>query len=325
MTTLQLHITAGPQAGARLQLNQPPVSFGRSAENALVLDLPVVSRQHGELALDEDGEWVLINHSHNTTRVGRKKATKKPVPLTDGAAITIGDTEVFRVYLTQAAAEQAPAPDQAPAEQQPSNKDRAPGAGLRGRSKLWIGLGAWFGLCILAMIFLATLDNGEDDGGANNAGFFVPGSGIDDMVGPEAGKTEIKRLLDDPLPANDPNEQRYNNHLTDARAAANAGTRSLYDAYHHYQRAISYANNRNDPLQSLDQLKFENVMNQLAEIIYDRYIEAYRRYNAGDFRTARNILDNLRQNYYRGDHRTNDPLANHIRELRSAAHERTGG
>jgi len=146
-----------------------------------------------------------------------------------------------------------------------------------------------------------------------------------DMVGPEAGKTEIKRLLDDPLPANDPNEQRYNDHLTDARAAADAGTRSLYDAYNHYQHAISYANNRNDPLESLDQLKFENVMDQLSGIIYERYIEAYRRYNAGDFQTARNILDNLRQNYYRGDHRTNDPLANHIRELRNAAHARTGG
>lgn len=324
MSTLQVHITAGPQAGARLQLNQSPVGFGRSAENALVLDIPVVSRQHGELTLDESGRWVLVNLSANVTRVGRKKVTKKPVPLTDGASITIGDTEVFRVYLTPEAAEQAPAIETDQSQQDAPQSDRAPGAGVKGRSKLWIGIAAWIGFLLIGAVFLkAGLDNQDEK--TTGAGFYEPGNEIDDMNGREAGITSVRRLLDDTLPPNDPNQVRYNAHLTEARNAADAGKRGLYDAYTHYQQAMSYAEDRSSPLAANDVLKYDNILNQLSEIIYDTYILAYRRYNAGDYKTARNLLDDLRRDFYRGDHRVDDELAGHIRMLRNAAHSRAGG
>lgn len=328
MSTLQVHITAGPQAGARLQLNQAPVSFGRSADNTLIIDAPVVSRQHGELAIDEDGRWVLNNFSQNTTRVGRKKAAKKPVPLTDGASVTIGDTEVFRVYLTPQAAEQAPAAD-ASADVD-TKTDHAPGAGLKGKSKLWIGIGLWLLFLLGVSVFFLTSDTGDDQPD-NTDGFYIPGSEVRDMSGPRAGVQSVKNRLKTALPWNDPNELRYNAHITDARAAADAGKASLYQAYIHYQQAISYASrqDKTNPVDSLtsteDKLKYNRVLDELAEIIYERYIEAYRRYKAGDYDQARDILDALRLQFYRGEHRIDDPLARDILKLRNAAHARAGG
>lgn len=317
MSTLQIHITAGPQAGARLQLNQSPVTFGRSADCTLVLDVPVVSRLHGELHLDETGNWLLTNHSANGTRVGRKKVNKKPVPLADGASIIIGDTEVFRVHLSaESAQESAAAPQPNEAEQ------NAPGAGLKGKSKLWIGLGVWFGLCIIAMIFFATLGGGGDNNNNSSAsaGFYYPGNEIDDMEGDEAGILAIRRMLSEHPPYQDPNASRFSSNLDLANQAADQGEASLYDAYRYYQAAISFSDNRDQPF---DMLRYNNVLDQLAKIIYDRYIFAYRAYHNNEYGQARDVLYQLRQEFYP----TKDPddeLANHIRKLRNAAHRRAG-
>lgn len=322
MSTLQIHILAGPQAGARLQLNQSPVTFGRSADCTLALDIPVVSRQHGELHLDENGQWLLTNLSANGTRVGRKKANKKPVPLTDGVAIIIGDTEVFRVHLTAESAQDAaatPQPDEA--EQQPAAQ-HAPGAGMKGKSKLWLGLGIWFGLCILAMIFIVTLRGGDGNTSNNSAsaGFYKPGNEITDMQGDEAGILAIRRLLSEPPPFQDPNASRFSSNLDLANQAADQGEASLYDAYRHYQAAISFSDNRDQPF---DMLRYNNVLDQLAKIIYDRYIYAYRAYHNNEYAEARDVLYRLRQEYYPTKD-PNDELANHIRKLRNAAHRRAG-
>jgi len=320
---LQIHILAGAQAGARLQLNQSPVTFGRSGDCTLILDLPVVSRLHGELQIDEDGQWVLVNHSSNGTRVGRKKVTKKPQPLSDGVSIHIGDTEVFRVFLPQPAgeeeAQQAKSADQAP--EQPAKQ--APGAGLKGRSKLWIGLGIWFALCIAAMVFLATLGGGEDNGSnASASGFYYPGKEVEDMQGEEAGIQAIRRLLDEPPPYEDPNASRYSQAVDRATRAVSRGTADLYEAYRQYQIAIAYSDDRDQPFSDLgDVTRYDRVLDELAEIIYERYIYAYRMYHSGDYQAARDVLEKLRMDYYRVED-PNDTLANHIRKLRNAAHRR---
>ena len=319
MNPLQIHILAGPQAGARLQLNQSPVTFGRAGDCALILDLPVVSRLHGELQADEQGQWVLVNHSSNGTRVGRKKATKKPIALTDGVAITIGDTEVFRVHLTPASAEdQADLADDVP--KQPNQP--AAGAGMKDRSKLWIGLGIWFALCIAAMIFFATLGGDDGNNNATTAGFYYPGKEIEDMQGDEAGVTAIRRLLAEPPVYQDPNASRYTSHLDRANQAANRGPSGLYEAYRQYQSAISYTNNRDTPFTDPNDVRrYDNILNELSQIIYDRYIYAYRAYHNNNYQDARETLDKLRMEYYSNED-PNDPLANHIRKLRNAAHDR---
>ncbi|MEM9347085.1 MAG: FHA domain-containing protein [Planctomycetota bacterium] len=324
MNPLQIHITAGAQAGARLQLNQSPVTFGRSAECTLILDLPVASRLHGELQYDEeDAQWVLVNHSANGTRVGRKKATKKPVALTDGASITIGDTEVFRVHLTPAAAQE---PQGRAFEDHPEQPDSpAPGAGKKDRSKLWIGLGVWFALCIGAMIFFATLGGDDDnDKGSNNAaaGFYYPGREFDDMVGDEAGVLSIRRLLYEHPTYQDPNASRYSSFLDRANQSADQGETGLYDAYKNYQMAIAFSNNRDQPFENKnDVLRYNRILDELSQAIYVRYMFAYRSYHNNDYQSARDTLDRLRMEFYANED-PEDPLANHIRKLRNAAHKR---
>ncbi len=322
MSTLQVHITAGPQAGARYQLNQSPVTFGRSPDNTLVLDVSVVSRQHGELHRDEEGNWTLINHSANGTRVGRKKVTKKPITLTDGASVTIGDTEVFRVHLVvEGQAEQATAAydDDAADAEQPA--ERAPGAGLKGRSKLWIGLGVWFALCIGAIIFIATLDNDDDKPGGSTGGFWMPGHAVEGD-GPEAAREEVRKLLSEPFALSEYNEALYDTHILKAQQSANEGDRGLRDAYISYQQAISVSQDKDNPLPPRDTRTFyEQVIPQLAEVIAREYLQAARLYRQGNYEQASAILDTLRQRYYS----ISDPenkLANHIIRLRDAAHRR---
>ncbi|MFK7788282.1 MAG: FHA domain-containing protein [Phycisphaeraceae bacterium] len=320
MNPLQIHILAGPQAGARLQLNQSPVTFGRSGDCTLILDLPVVSRLHGELQIDEQGQWVLVNHSSNGTRVGRKKATKKPIPLSDGVSINIGDTEVFRIHLTPVSAEDAQDADPGQAAQPAT---AAPGAGMKGRSKLWIGLGIWFGLCIAAMLFFATLGGGDGPSTNTSAGFYYPGKEVEDQVGDDAGITAIRRLLAEPPAYEDPNESRYSEAIDRATRAAGQGTGELYTAYDAYQTAIRYSDNRTgqpfkDPA---DVTRYDRILNDLSVIIYTQYIEAFRRYKSNDYQGARDILERLRMRYY-NEIDTEDKLANHIRKLYNAAHRR---
>lgn len=321
MNPLQIHILAGAQAGARLQLNQSPVTFGRAGDCTLILDLPVVSRLHGELQIDEQGRWILVNHSSNGTRVGRKKATKKPIPLTDGVSINIGDTEVFRVHLTPPSADDEQDAEQGQAAQ-PAKQ--APGAGMKGRSKLWIGLGVWFAICIAAMIFFATLSGGNDPSTNNNAaaGFYYPGKEVDDQDGDEAGITAIRRLLAEPPAYEDPNASRYSEALNRAARAADGGADELYEAYRQYQIAIRYTDNQDEPLNDLgDVTRYDRILDELSKIIYARYIYAFRVYHEGKFQEARDVLERLRRSYY-AEEDPNDNLANHIRKLRNAAHRR---
>ena len=325
MSTLQVHITAGAQAGARLQLNQSPITFGRSPECTLILDVPVVSRQHGELMIDEEGQWVLVNHSANGTRVGRKKATKKPVPLTDGASITIGDTEVFRVHLTQETADAAAAQQDYEEDNADQPAQHAPGAGAKGKSKLWIGIGVWVAVCIGLMIFLATLSGNDNKPSNTGGGIYYPGQEIDDMDGEEAGLTAIRRMLAEDPEYQDPNASRYSDHLDKAGRAADQGMDELYTAYRHYQQAISYSQDRDRPFENQnDVLRYDRVIDELTQIIYIRYLEAWRLHDKGDYKRAASILEELRLKYYRNDD-PNDTLANHIRTLTNSAKGRSGG
>ena len=321
MNPLQIHILAGAQAGARLQLNQSPVTFGRAGDCTLILDLPVASRLHGELQMDEQGQWVLVNHSTNGTRVGRKKATKKPIPLTDGVSIHIGDTEVFRVHLSLPSADHEQDGGQGQAVQ-PAKQ--AAGAGMKGRSKLWIGLGAWVAVCIVAMIFLATLGGGNDASTNNNAaaGFYYPGKEVEDQDGDEAGITAIRRLLAEPPAYEDPNASRYREALDRAARAADGGGDELYEAYRQYQIAIRYTDNQEEPFSDLgDVTRYRRILDELSKIIYTRYIYAFRVYHEGKFQEARDVLHSLRRTYY-AEEDPKDNLANHIRKLHNAAQDR---
>ena len=68
-------------------------------------------------------------------------------------------------------------------------------------------------------------------------------------------------------------------------------------------------------------LRYDRILNELSQIIYERYIYAYRAYDTNQFEEARKTLEELRTRYYR-ESSPSDELANHIRKLRNAAQKR---
>ncbi|MEM9416093.1 MAG: FHA domain-containing protein [Planctomycetota bacterium] len=271
MIALHIHITAGPQAGTRLQLTQSPASFGRAPENTLVLDLSTVSRNHGEIRF-EDGQWWLINLSQNGTKVGRKRVTKKPRALADGASIVIGDEEVFRIQY----AGEAPAPAAASAAPQtqgphdaqdtPQPEQPAPGTGARGRSKLWLLLIIWFGLVlgVFAVLF-AVVDNGSDDDAPSTRNQIVQFESAAD----------VRQILKQPVERGTVNDYRHDENINNARKHFNRQprTRYLYDAYRYYRLAIRHLPSNQD-LGPEDQQRYDQVLDELSELVFSRYEEA---------------------------------------------------
>lgn len=309
---LQVHITAGPQAGTRLQLNQSPASFGRSPENMLVLDLSVVSRNHGEL-LFEDGQWWLANLSQNGTKVGRKRVTKKPRPLDDGAAVIIGDDEVFRVYYAggnePAATPAATDIDTDDGGEQDQPQSAAPGTGKRSRSKLWMVLGIWFVLCIGLFVLLATTLKGGDDPGGTDSG-----SGV--VLYQSAD--EVRKVLQREVERITPDGRLYNENVTEARESflSQPRERYLYDAYDHYRQAMQYLPAAEE-LGPEDRQRYDQVLDYLSVFIYERYRNAYRLLKNEAYDDALMVLDELRD-YYRANP-NEDQIAQTINDLRDIA------
>jgi len=96
LIALQVEFLTGPNAGRKLMLRDACVTFGRSAERTLPIDLPFVSRQHGEFTFDR-GQWLLVNHSNNGTLLNGQPVTHKPRPIKGPSTVTIGEDDVFRV------------------------------------------------------------------------------------------------------------------------------------------------------------------------------------------------------------------------------------
>lgn len=305
MIPLQVHITSGPQAGTRLQLTQTPVSFGRSPENTLVLDVNTVSRNHGELRFEEDGQWWLINLSQNGTRVGRKRITKKPRALADGDAISIGDEEVFRVYY---AGDAEPTANAAPDTDAPANADQpasaAPGTGTRSRGKLWLFLGIWFGLCLgMFVLFATTCDNTDPADGPSTQ-----------RVQRFETVEEVHKVLRREVERVTPDDYVYTENVKQARDAYRTSEpRYYYDAYYHYREATRHLPAGQD-LPAEDRQRYEAILDDLAELIHERFEHALGLHSTRDHEQALREIDDLRQ-YYRASPGDNE-LVDSILALR---------
>jgi len=305
---LQVHITSGPQAGTRLQLTQTPVSFGRSPENTLVLDVNTVSRNHGELRFEEDGQWWLVNLSQNGTRVGRKRVTKKPRALADGDAISIGDEEVFRAYYAgDSAAAGDPAPDtdtQGDAATQAQPASAAPGTGAGSRSKLWLFLGIWFALCIGLFILFATTCDKTDPGEG------TPTQRVQRFETVE----EVHKVLRRDVERVTPDDYVYTENVKQARDAYRTSEpRYYYDAYYHYREATRHLPAGQD-LPAEDRQRYEAILDDLAELIHERFEHALGLHSTRDHEQALREIDDLRQ-YYRSSPGDNE-LVDSILALR---------
>ena len=71
-------------------------SLGRSGANTIVLDSPKVSRRHALIHLQNIGELWLIDFGSSNGTFLNKRRIHRPIRLTDGDQITIGD-QVFKL------------------------------------------------------------------------------------------------------------------------------------------------------------------------------------------------------------------------------------
>jgi pSer/pThr/pTyr-binding forkhead associated (FHA) protein len=94
-STSSLSIIKGSDKGQTVQLGHrlSEISLGRSADNNVVIDDPLVSRQHARIGY-QNGQYVLVDSgSSNGTMVnGNKVQTEVLIP---GAVIKVGDSELL--------------------------------------------------------------------------------------------------------------------------------------------------------------------------------------------------------------------------------------
>jgi adenylate cyclase len=81
--------------GRRYQI-KGSCSLGRSGANTIVLDSPKVSRRHALIHLQNIGELWLIDFGSSNGTFLNKRRIHRPIRLTDGDQITIGD-QVFKL------------------------------------------------------------------------------------------------------------------------------------------------------------------------------------------------------------------------------------
>ncbi|MEU9456333.1 FHA domain-containing protein [Streptomyces sp. NPDC048277] len=89
----QLHVIAGPDAGGVHLLHGGQITIGRSADADVPLDDPDVSRLHCAVTVAADGRVAVADlNSTNGTALDGTRVTDRPVRLTPGALLRIGES-----------------------------------------------------------------------------------------------------------------------------------------------------------------------------------------------------------------------------------------
>ncbi|MGW1622057.1 FHA domain-containing protein [Streptomyces sp. NPDC002172] len=89
----QLHVIAGPDAGGVHLLHGGQITIGRSADADVPLDDPDVSRLHCAVTVAADGRVSVADlHSTNGTALDGTRVTDRPVRLTPGSLLRIGES-----------------------------------------------------------------------------------------------------------------------------------------------------------------------------------------------------------------------------------------
>lgn len=283
MIALQVEILTGHNAGRKLLLRQTCVTFGRSNDRTLPIDLPFASREHAEFLFDH-GTWKLVNHSNNGTRLNGKLVTNKPRPIKDAATVTIGDTDAFRVTPIADGADQPTAQDthdDAPAQQDATQSSAA------SRTKLWVGIGVFWAVAfgLMAFAFLNTSDTTNQ----------TPGSSLPPIISADQIQTYLAR----PLPKQTPDPRQADTALAQAKefyALIDRRDDALYRAYESYQRALAYI--PQDAFQDpQDQRQFYVLQKRLTEGITQKYEAANALLNSRQYAAADQAFKNLRAFY----------------------------
>lgn len=263
MTPIQVQILAGRQAGRRVLLQQSPITFGREADNELVIDMPFVSRHHGELHFHEE-QWYVVNRSPNGTRVGRKNVIDQPWLIRGTQAISIGDEQVLRV--TPQLAGQKTVEDEDP------EQDREPKKQV---NKVWVGIGVYLLLIMGLIVFLSLRDgDGSRTRGVDPTPLTQMDIEAEILALPEPYAPESRRVME---------------YLSDARQAYDTyrvREAGLYRAHVNYQQAMAYSQNQMLD-NGLDQRRHQHVKRMLIQEVTRAYENGVNTFQAAQYADAR--------------------------------------
>jgi hypothetical protein len=262
MNGLQVQILTGEDAGKTVLLTDAPVSFGRNVDNALVVDLPEMSRQHGRFEWDaQDDRWYLVNLSDNGTRLDRRLVRAKPRAMAEEHVVTVGETEVFRVTVAGAPANAPPPPVEPEDDPAAASREDKP------RTKLWVGLGVYVLLMLLAIIIFSIVQQ-EDDPGVQTEGIRpVTADQIDDAI----------RQPLDPIDSGDRGFQEAVEQARRLFAAAPeqlAGSRELPIVYRQYRQALAHSQ-RSYFLNEADERRWRQVQDLMVQELTRQNDRAY--------------------------------------------------
>lgn len=272
---IQLLIHDGPKAGQRLFFERGPITFGRAADNAMVLDDGHVSRHHGEI-LFENNQWILTHRGHNLTRVNGKALRNRPHPLVHQDIVSIGEHACFQVILPS-----APATADHGGEDERVEPDR-PRLTRRGQLWIWIGLLATFWIVVIT--FLLTLFPGQHDPVAHLSRL-------------HAG--QIRRIIGEVPSPKPPFEARAQEYLEKARSLhdrLDARPDKLFDTYQAYREAMAHLP-RQRLVEGRDMLQYEGIRRQLVEEIIHDYNDAYGKLKSHQYEEAYKAFEQLMKKY----------------------------
>ncbi len=299
MIALQVEYLTGPNAGRKLLLRQSRISFGRSDDRAIPIDLPTASREHAEFAFDQ-GQWQLVNHSANGTYLNGKRVTKKPRPIKATATIAIGDTDVFRVTPI---ADEADIADDATAGDTHHSADdtsttndsnEASTSGTSGgttsgggRGKLWIGIAVFWIVCF-GLISFALLNPGDNSAPS-------PGSGLPKALTADA----IHAYINQPIDKQTPDQRKADTAIDQAREAyvlIDRRADALYRAYDAYRTALTFTQGDALP-DATDQRQYYILQKRLAERVSAQYEDANFLFSSRQYGAADEAFKELRTFY----------------------------
>lgn len=285
MTPLTIEMLDGPYAGQQSSFDSEVITFGRGADNTLVVSTPHASRQHGELAF-QDGRWRLINQSPNGTTVNRRRHGDKPVALRDGDVIGVGTAVMFRLQIAEEEGVALPVDVGASAD--------STAAPAKRRGRLWLTIGGYW-LVIVAVGLLLYSRGGKST--------LDP----DAAFTPQQIRDEI-RLQPDAMP----DEELALEALDLARrrfASRRATPDGLYAAHEAYKVALAYRGlpDFDDPK---DTGQFIRAQDDLTREVTEQYRQANNYLRRGQWDKAEESLRQL-QRMYPADH-SSSALASHV-------------
>lgn len=281
MSRIRITVAAGSSAGQQFIFEQDRVTFGRSPENDVVIDLDAVSREHGELVF-ENGRWWLRNHSTNPTTLGKRRVKSKPRPFSGLQSVHVGGLQLMKVE-----ADPAPAPlandGNDPEEGEASDAADA-NEPRKGRAKVWGGIAAFWVVLLALVALLTTLDTGGE-----------ADPGIQRLT-----ERQIDNAIDSPIPSEPANERRMNAQVEEARryfSLIDSDRGALYEAYRNYRQAKAHAPEQQLP-QPIDDIRYREVVNRLSTAVTEKYEQAFRDYQSGKYLAAERALRDLTNTLY---------------------------